>query len=89
MKNHLVVALAYDQLCTFEFGCVVELFALDRPELGVNWYEFLVCASEVGEIRAAGGITVSVPHSLEIMDQADTIIIPGWRNADELPPKRC
>jgi AraC family transcriptional activator FtrA len=87
MKKHLVVALAYDQLCTFEFGCVVELFALDRPELGVDWYEFSVCASEVGDIKAAGGICVSVPNSLEIMDKADTIVIPGWRNADERPPQ--
>jgi hypothetical protein len=38
MKKHLVVALAYDRLCTFEFGCTVELFALERPELGVDWY---------------------------------------------------
>jgi len=87
MKKHRVVALAYDQLCTFEFGCVVELFALERPELGVNWYEFFVCASEVGEIKAAGGIKVSVPYSLEIMDKADTIIVPGWRDADERPPQ--
>ncbi|AZP10672.1 transcriptional regulator FtrA [Undibacterium parvum] len=84
--QHLVVALAYDQLCTFEFGCTVELFALDRPELGVNWYRFAVCAAESGVIRAAGGITVSAPYSLELLEQADTIVIPGWRDADELPP---
>jgi AraC family transcriptional activator FtrA len=34
---HKVVALAYDRLCTFEFGCTVELFALPRPELTVPW----------------------------------------------------
>jgi AraC family transcriptional activator FtrA len=85
-KKHLVVALAYDQLCTFEFGCTVELFALPRPELGVQWYEFAVCAAEDGPIRAAGGITVAAPYSLELLDNADTIVIPGWRDADELPP---
>ncbi|MFZ6677060.1 transcriptional regulator FtrA [Undibacterium sp. Tian12W] len=86
MKPHLVVALAYDQLCTFEFGCTVELFALNRPELGVDWYEFAVCAAEPGKLRAAGGITVEVPYGLDMLDQADTIIIPGWRDADEMPP---
>jgi AraC family transcriptional activator FtrA len=86
MKKHLVVALAYDQLCTFEFGCTVELFALNRPELGVPWYEFAVCAAERGPIRAAGGITVLAPFTLDLLDSADTIIIPGWRDADELPP---
>jgi AraC family transcriptional activator FtrA len=86
MKKHLVVALAYDRLCTFEFGCTVELFALERPELGVDWYDFAVCAVEEGPIRAAGGITVQAPYAPELLALADTIIIPGWRDADELPP---
>ncbi|NIF41262.1 transcriptional regulator FtrA [Burkholderia sp. Tr-862] len=87
MQNHLVVALAYDRLCTFEFGCVVELFALERPELGVDWYRFAVCASEPGPVRAAGGITVAAPYRLATLDRADTIVIPGWRDPDELPPE--
>jgi AraC family transcriptional activator FtrA len=86
MKKHLVVALAYDRLCTFEFGCVVELFALERPELGVDWYDFKVCAVEPGPIRAAGGITVQAPYEPELLALADTIVIPGWRDADEPPP---
>jgi AraC family transcriptional activator FtrA len=86
MARHLVVALAYDRLCTFEFGCTVELFALERPELGVDWYDFAVCAAEPGPIRAMGGITVQAPYAPELLAQADTIIIPGWRDADEQPP---
>ncbi|WP_332852746.1 transcriptional regulator FtrA [Duganella sp. S19_KUP01_CR8] len=86
MKKHLVVALAYDRLCTFEFGCTVELFALERPELEVDWYDFAVCAVEPGPIRAAGGITVQAPYTPELLERADTIVIPGWRDADELPP---
>lgn len=86
MQKHLVVALAYDRLCTFEFGCVVELFALDRPELGVPWYDFAVAAVEPGPIRAAGGITVQAPYAPALLAQADTIVIPGWRDADEAPP---
>jgi AraC family transcriptional activator FtrA len=87
MRSHLVVAVAYDRLCTFEFGCVVELFALPRPELGVDWYRFAVCAAEAGPIRAAGGITLTAPYSLKLLDRADTIVIPGWRDADEPPPE--
>ncbi|TFW27237.1 transcriptional regulator FtrA [Duganella callida] len=86
MKKHLVVALAYDRLCTFEFGCTVELFALERPELGVDWYDFAVCAVEPGPIRAAGGITIQAPYAPELLRRADTIVIPGWRDADEAPP---
>jgi AraC family transcriptional activator FtrA len=86
MKSHLVVALAYDGLATFEFGCTVELFALRRPELGVAWYDFAVCAVERGVIRAAGGVEMRAPHSISMLDKADTIVIPGWRNPDETPP---
>lgn len=86
MKRHLVAALAYEGLCTFEFGCTVELFALQRPELGLRWYDFEVCASEKGAVSAMGGISISVPHSLRALDRADTIVIPGWRDAHEEPP---
>lgn len=83
---HHVAILAYDGLCTFEFGCAVELFALDRPELGVPWYSYAVCAVEAGPFRAAGGLTVAAPHGLEEVARADTVVIPGWRGADAAPP---
>jgi AraC family transcriptional activator FtrA len=83
---HHVAILAYDRLCTFEFGCAVELFALERPELDVAWYSHAVCAIEPGPLRAAGGLALQVPHGLDALDNADTIVIPGWRDADEAPP---
>jgi AraC family transcriptional activator FtrA len=32
--NRSVVALAYDGICTFEFGIAAEVFGLARPEMG-------------------------------------------------------
>ena len=84
--THKVVALAYDRLCTFELGCVVEIFALPRPELGVPWYEFSVCAGERRGLRATGGIELRVRHPLRRLEHADTIVIPGWRDPEEVPP---
>jgi AraC family transcriptional regulator, transcriptional activator FtrA len=83
---HRVAILAYDRLCTFEFGCAVELFALERPELGVPWYAHVVCAIEDGPLRAAGGLTIQARHGLEALAEADTIVIPGWRDLAEAPP---
>lgn len=82
----LVAILAYDGLCTFEFGCAVELFALDRPELGVPWYRHAVCATEPGPLRAAGGIRVQARHGLPTVRRADLIVVPGWRDPHERPP---
>ena len=83
---HLVAILAYDQLCTFEFGCAIELFALERPELDVAWYDYAVCAAEPGPLRAAGGLVLQAPHGLDVLARADTIVIPGWRDVDDAPP---
>jgi AraC family transcriptional activator FtrA len=88
MRRHRVVALAYEGLCTFEFGITVEAFALPRPELKVPWYVFSVCALEPGPLRALGGVTVHVDSGLGALARADTIVIPGWRNTDETPPAR-
>lgn len=84
---HLVVAVIYDRLCTFEFGCTTEFFALERPELNVPWYKFDVCSVEKGDLRAAGGIQVRARKGLGSLDRADTVVIPGWRDPDEPPPR--
>jgi AraC family transcriptional activator FtrA len=83
---HLVAILAYDGLCTFELGCAIELFALARPELGVQWYDHAVCAAEPGPLRAMGGLVFQAPHGLDVLDRAGTIVIPGWRDIGEPPP---
>ncbi|WP_197058902.1 transcriptional regulator FtrA [Enterobacter sp. Bisph1] len=88
--RHRVVALAYDGLCTFEFGVAVEIFGLPRPELGDNWYTFAVAAVDEGELRATGGIRIMTEGGLELLAQADTIVVPGWRGANTtVPPALC
>jgi len=85
-KSHRVVALAYDGLCTFEFGIVIELFGLPRPELG-SWYSFEVCGVERGPLNAVGGIRILPRQGLRGLLNADTIFVAGWRNPDEPPPQ--
>ena len=85
--SHLIAILAYDRLCTFEFGCAVEVFALNRSELGVEWYRHVICGIEPSPLWAMGGIQVQASHGLEVLLDADTIVIPGWRDANEVPPQ--
>jgi len=80
------VAIVYDRLCTFEFGIVVELFGLPRPEFD-EWYRFRVARASDGPLHATGGISVEAPYTLRILDSAGTIIIPGWPSPDApVPP---
>ena len=86
-RRHRVVALLYDELCTFEFGIVVELFGLPRPEFDFPWYDFSTCSLERRPLKATGAVRVSADRGLEALKSADTIVLPGWRDADEVPPK--
>lgn len=82
----LVVALLYDGLCTFEFGIVAEIFGLARPEMGEGWYRFASCAIEDGPLRAHGGFRLTADHGPDLIDQADLIVVPGWKGAGEPVP---
>jgi AraC family transcriptional activator FtrA len=84
---HRVVVLAYDGLCTFEFGIVVEMFGLSRPEFD-RWYSFSVCGLARRAVRATGGITIEPQGDLRELERADTIIIPGWPKPISSPPER-
>jgi AraC family transcriptional activator FtrA len=85
--NRNVVALAYDGLCTFEFGVAVEVFGLPRPEMGPDWYHFAVAAVDSGEMRAMGGMRFQVDGGLDLIHEAGTIVVPGWRGIDAPVPE--
>jgi len=81
----LVCALAYDRLCTFEYGIAVELFGLPRPEFK-RWYRFKTVAAEAGPLKAIGGLTITTDGGLELLAGADLIVVPGWRGSDAPVP---
>lgn len=74
----LVVAVACDDLAVFEFGIVVEVFGLPRPEMGRHWYRFAVAAAGPGPLRARGGMTFAVDGGLDLLAEASVVVVPGW-----------
>lgn len=86
LRGPLVVAPVYHGLCTFEFSIVAEVFGLERPELGDGWYRFASVAVEPGPLRAQGGLSVQASADLALMEQADLIVVPGWRGINEPVP---
>ena len=77
--NPLVVALAYDGFCAFEFSCAAEVFGLPRPELGPGWYRFETSAAKGRKIRGQYGISMRVDGGLDRLAAAGTIVVPGWQ----------
>ena len=76
---HTVATIAYDAVNPFEQAVATEVFGFERPELGVPWYRFLICAEEPRPIRTSIGILLTTPYSLEHIAEADTVIVPSSR----------
>jgi AraC family transcriptional activator FtrA len=85
--NPLVVALAYEGLCAFEFACTAEVFGLARPDFGPGWYRFETCSLGGRRIKGQYGTTMSVDGGLERLAAAGTIVIPGWQGIDVPVPE--
>jgi transcriptional regulator GlxA family with amidase domain len=83
---HTVAVVAVQDVALFELGVAHEVFGLDRPELGVPWYRFRVCAAEPPPLRA-GGIWIDTPYGLDGLADADTLVFPSWRSPAERPPR--
>ncbi|WP_018352917.1 helix-turn-helix domain-containing protein [Longispora albida] len=77
-RPHRVAVWTYEGMTPFEFGVVVEVFGLPRPEIGGPWYSLDVCSATPGQpMRAVGGFALTADHGPEVLAAADTIIIPG------------
>jgi AraC family transcriptional activator FtrA len=87
-RRHRVVVVAYDRLALFELAIAAEVFGLPRPELPVAWYDFSVVSIDRGPLRATGAVRIDARHDLGRIASADTVIVPGWRDPAEAPPRR-
>ena len=83
-----VAAVVLDGVHPFELGVACEVFGLERPELGVPWYRFRVCAAEPPPLRTGAGFTLNTTHTLDDLDDVDTLIFTHWRSPDEPVPAR-
>jgi Transcriptional regulator containing an amidase domain and an AraC-type DNA-binding HTH domain len=74
LKN--VAAVLLDDVHPFELGVVCEVFGIDRRPEGLPAYDFALVAAESSPVRAVPGFTISTPHGLERLAEADLITIP-------------
>ncbi|MFD7900843.1 helix-turn-helix domain-containing protein [Kitasatospora sp. NPDC059747] len=79
------VALAVtDGMLHFELGLACEVFGADMSGRADSWYRLELCgpgAVQVGRFR------VQPDHGLDRLPYADTVVVPGWADVDEEPPR--
>jgi transcriptional regulator GlxA family with amidase domain len=72
---HRVVVLAVDGVYPFELGIPSRVF-LASPVHGE--YEVLTCSADGAPVRTAADFSVAVEHGPEILDTADSVVIPAF-----------
>lgn len=82
---HRVVAIVHPPQAPFELASVAEVFGLHRPGLPAR-YALSLCALTPGRVPTLGGYDIYVTAGLAALDDADTVMIPGWQT-DSVPPE--
>ena len=82
---HTVAAVIDQGALTFDLAIPCEVFGLDRSDIVSPWYRFMVVAAGESPVRMQTGFDLSTPYSLSNLEQADTIVVPGWSDPDDLP----
>lgn len=75
---HTLATVITDGVNPFELSVACEVFGQRRPRLGaeVSWYDFRLCAP-TPTVRLRGGYDLTVPHGLDALTDADTIVVPN------------
>lgn len=78
MDPHRVVALLHPPQSPFELACAAEVFGA-VPQDEPARYTFLTCAEQPGPLRTTAGFEMLVDAGLAALEEADTVIVPGWQ----------
>lgn len=85
MQPHRIVVVAFDRISPFHLSVPCLVFGDTPPVEGA--YELRVCAAESGRLSTTAGFDIAVAHGLEVLAEAQTIIVPSWRDPAERPPQ--
>ncbi|MBB5942555.1 helix-turn-helix domain-containing protein [Xanthomonas sp. 3307] len=85
MSPHRIAVVAFDRISPFHLAVPCQVFEA-RPDTDLPAFDLRVCAAEPGLLRTDAGFAIQVQHGLEALDDADTVIVPSWRDAAEPAP---
>jgi len=84
IAEHQLVVCAYHGLSMLEYGAAIDIFAGHRSA-DAPWYQCRVAGLDGLRIQMSGGTWLETSHDASILAQADTIVIPGWRQFTARP----
>lgn len=83
MSAPLVAVIATEGFSPFHLSVPEIIFSQILP--GDALFRYVVCAENPGTIPSKSGMSVSVEHGLDTLNDADIVIIPFWAHPEEKP----
>ncbi|MFD6608767.1 GlxA family transcriptional regulator [Micromonospora chalcea] len=74
---HRVAVLALDGVVALDLGTPAQVFGAAGTEDGTPLYAVTTCTPGGHPVRSSAGFQVLPDHGLELLDTADTVIVPG------------
>ncbi|MEH1165527.1 helix-turn-helix domain-containing protein [Micromonospora sp. CPCC 205539] len=84
LRAHRIAVLALDEVVGLDLGTPSQVFGTARDADDTDFYEVKVCTPGGRAVRSAAGFQVLPDHGLELLDTADTVIIPGIHGGSAL-----
>ena len=79
---HRVAILVLPSVVPFDLAVPVQVFGYPRTDLGQQRYRTKVCSARKGRVTSSGGFDIVVPHGLEALRGAHTIVVAGIDDLD-------
>jgi transcriptional regulator GlxA family with amidase domain len=77
VRPHRIAVLALDQVVGLDLGTPSQVFSTARSADQTYFYDVRVCTPGGRPVRSTAGFQVVPDHGLELLDTADTMIVPG------------
>lgn len=84
-RRTLIAVVAFQRVIPFHLSvpCIVFGEALGVTD---NPFDVRVCAGEPGPIKTSAGFGLADLEPLSLVDEADAVVMPGWRDTLDAPP---
>lgn len=68
-----------------ESSIPLRVFGVDLTARGVRPYRVLAVGERPGPVATTAGVRLELPHTLDAVEQAGVVVVPGWRPPGTIP----
>ncbi|RAO78027.1 GlxA family transcriptional regulator [Dyella jiangningensis] len=85
MRRIRIAVVAFEGILPFHLSVPCAVFQSSTPERR-SPFRLRVCSAEGRRITSAAGFSIGMDYGLEELAHADVVIVPSWRDSNEVPP---